>query len=460
MLTPGARVVVAVSGGADSTALLSLLVQLQPVYNLTLMVAHVNHQLRGEESEREALFVEQQAMRLNLAFYQTRLDITTLRSTSKLSVQQAARALRYRYFEHLYHSLRATSIALGHTADDQAETLFLRLLRGGGPGGVAGIPPVRHPFIRPLITVSRHVILTYLHTECIPWAEDSSNAHPIYLRNRVRHQIMPLVRQFNPQIIRRLTQLADVLQADHQALERQVDCEANAVLTWKADKLVDIDYLAWRAVPLAIQRRLLRRILERLRIATPKISFRHIERLRQFLTREEQGKRLDLPGGIAAEYLTSNTVRLRDTDDMPLTHQSYVLSLPGSVDLVQLNIRIHADIQEKPESFAVSEYTVFLDFGRLAQPLGVRFWQPGDRFHPLGAPGRRKLQDFYVDSRIPRGERPYVPLVVSGKDLVWIVGHRIAETYKIRPETTCVVRLHCSAIQQLSVREGSSTEIV
>ena len=173
MLSPGAKVVVAVSGGADSMALLFALFQLRSMYNMTLSVAHVNHQLRGEEAGQDALFVEQQAARLGLPFHQTCVDVKALQQSAGISVQQAARQLRYRFLYALHQALNVTRIALGHTADDQAETLLMRLVRGSGPAGFAGIPAVRLPFIRPLITVSRPTIYSYLQSKHCPWVEDS-----------------------------------------------------------------------------------------------------------------------------------------------------------------------------------------------------------------------------------------------------------------------------------------------
>src|SRR6266436_6223901 len=256
MLSPGDKVIVAVSGGADSMALLFALFQLRSMYDLTLMVAHVNHQLRGTEAEQDALFVEQQAACLGLPFYQTCVDVRALQRSSGMSLQHAARQLRYRFFHALYQTLDATRVALGHTADDQAETLLIRLLRGSGPAGLAGIPPVRLPFIRPLIAVSRQVISSYLQTERFSWVKDSSNEHAVYLRNRVRLDLLPKLQQYNPQIVRRLNELADMLRADSQVLEQQVDEWALQTLAWQAQSRVEICCRLFGLAPMAIQRRL------------------------------------------------------------------------------------------------------------------------------------------------------------------------------------------------------------
>jgi len=448
MLPPGAKVVVAVSGGADSMALLLALFQLRSIYNMTLIVAHVNHQLRGEEAGQDALFVEQQAARLRLPFHQTCVDVKALQQSLGISVQQAARQLRYCFLHALRQTLNATRIALGHTADDQAETLLMRLVRGSGPAGYTGIPAVRLPFIRPLITVSRPTIYSYLQSERCPWLEDSSNTHTVYLRNRVRFDLLPKLQQYNPQIIRHLNELADILRAESQVLDQQVDEWAVQTLAWQAQSRVEICYGLFSLAPIAIQRRLLRRVIEALATLPEAVGFRHIERLRQFIVSENQGRRCSLPSEIGAER-RAETILLWNASKTSAISDALVLPVPGKVDIVPLNIRLIADVIPKHCDLGlIGPQRALLDLDRTLCPLQVRLRQPGDRFYPLGAPGSKKLQDFFVDTKIPRGEHPYVPLVVSNHEIVWVVGYRIAEPFKLRPETNRVLHLQCCTLQE------------
>jgi tRNA(Ile)-lysidine synthase len=431
-------------------ALLLALFQLRSVYNMTLVVAHVNHQLRGEEAEQDALFVGQQAARLGLSCYQTCVDVKALQQSSGMSVQQAARQLRYRFLYVLLQALNATRIALGHTADDQAETLLMRFVRGSGPAGFAGIPVVRLPFIRPLMTVSRPAIYSYLHREHCPWVEDSSNVHPVYFRNRVRLDLLPKLQQYNPQIIKRLNELADMLRADSQALEQQVDEWALQTLAWQARSRVEIRCRLFGLAPVAIQRRLLRRVIEALATSPETVSYRHIERLRQFLVSRNQGRRCNLPSAIGIEC-RAETILLWNVSRPPAIPCMLTLPVPGKVDIVPLNIRLTADVIPKPCHLGrMSPQWALLDLDRIVCPLQVRFRQPGDRFYPLGSPGSKKLQDFFVDTRIPRGERSDIPLVVSNREIVWVAGYRIAEPFKLRPETNRVLRLQCCTLQEAS----------
>jgi tRNA(Ile)-lysidine synthase len=427
--------------------LLSALYQLRSLYDLTLLVAHVNHQLRGEEAYRDATFVKQQAERLGLSFHETRVDVKAFQHAAGLSPQHAARQLRYSFFLTLQQALSATHIALGHTADDQVETLLVRLLRGGGPAAVAGMPAVRRPFIRPLITTCRRTILEYLQAEGIPWVYDSSNAHRAYLRNRVRLDLLPTLQQYNPQVHRRLTALAEMLRADNDVLERQTDALVEQAVQWRATQRVMLQLRPYHSAPVALQRRLLRRLMDRCLTPPDTASFQHIEGLRQFIAAGTVGKRYGLPGGLLAEH-HQDAVLLWSSRTLPTASLTLSFPVPGQVDIPTLGLRLVADVLERKEGrLEMEPEWVYTDFERLHLPLTVRFPQPGDRFYPLGAPGRKKLQDFFIDSKIPRSERSFIPLMVSGTDIVWVVGRRIAEPFKVRLETRRVLRLRSEPIE-------------
>ncbi len=443
MLPSGASVMVAVSGGPDSMALLSVLYHLRHQYALTLMVVHVNHQLRGEEAERDALFVENQASQLGLPFYQTRVDVKALQRAAGLSPQHAARQLRYAAFHALQQARGATHIALGHTADDQAETLLVRLLRGGGPAGLSGIPAIRSPFIRPLITTSRDDIIRYLKTTSIPWVVDSSNSQRAYLRNRLRLDLLPVLKQYNPRIVNRLNELAEMVGAENEILKEQTRRLSEHVVHWRSGGRAIVQCVPYRAAPLALQRRLLRQLIDTLLPFPDVVGFRHVEALRQFVLTGTPGKRLTLPAGIIGESY-SDTVFIWHRHSASVPSGSWMLPVPGEIDLPEFQIRLYADVVTSDVRVReASPNSAYLDKKRIQAPLSVRFPQPGDRFQPLGAPGRKKVKDFFIDHKVPRAERPYVPLVVSGQEIVWVVGYRIADACKVRPETRWILRLRC-----------------
>jgi tRNA(Ile)-lysidine synthase len=441
MLSSGTKVIVAVSGGADSMALLAALYQLRAVYNLSLIVAHVNHLMRGSESFRDAMFVKQQAEKLGLPFHQMQSDVKSFQHTTGLSPQHAARLLRYDHLYSLCQMLDGTHVALGHTADDQIETFLVRLLRGSGPAGLVGMPPVRQPFIRPLITTHRSAILSYLTAEGISWVEDSTNAQRTYLRNRVRLDLLPALQQINPQVSKGLIRLTNMLSAENAVLKQQTDALIQQTVHWRPGERAAICRNLYQVAPLAIQRRLLRHVVDILLPPQSIASFDHIESLRQFIVDGHSGKHLELPGGCIAEWQI-DTVLLWNSKRFSPVAFTMIMSVPGVTSISGLGTYLIAEVRETA-SCRIERMSgkACLAMERLQFPLKIRFARQGDRFYPVGAQGPKKLKDFFIDNKVPRAERAFVPLVVSGADIVWVVGHRIAEPFKVCPNTQYVLSL-------------------
>ena len=450
MFPIGARVIVAVSGGPDSMALLSTLYHLRSRYALTLMVAHVNHLLRAEEAHRDAIFVQQQAARFALPFYQTQVQTKTHQRATGLSPQHAARQLRYAFFETLRSSVNASHVALGHTADDQAETLLMRFIRGGGPASLGGIPAVRPPFVRPLITTSRSSILAYLDQAGMAWVSDSSNTQRTYLRNRLRLELLPMLQRYNPQVVTRLNELAEMLQAESRVLDHYTDSMCTQLIRWRTDGRVVIQCTPYATAPLAIQRRVVRRVIDTLLITGDTTSFRQVEGLRRFIIDGPIRKRHILPGGIMAER-QRETVWLWNTWK-PLTITCPLpLHVPGETTMAGLGLRFIADVMQADGAFErFDARQACLDIECTQPVLTVRLPQPGDRFYPLGAPGHKKLKDFFIDNKIPRAERSSIPLLMSGSEIAWVVGYRIADPFKVRPKTRRILRLRCEPTEGYS----------
>jgi tRNA(Ile)-lysidine synthase len=448
LLHPGARVIVSVSGGADSMALLSLLHRLESAYCLTLVVAHVNHQLRGGEAIRDARFVERYADHLGLPFHKLDVDVKALKQRTGLSPQHAARELRHHALRSLCRTLAATHIALGHTADDQAETFLIRLLRGGGPVALAGIPAKRMPFIRPLLRVYRESILEFLRCAGVPWMEDSSNANQSYPRNRVRLDLMPTLRAYHPHIAERLHHVADMLRADNEVLEQQTEALAkNVVSRGIGSAMLAIQRAPFAAASLSMQRRLLRYAIDRLAPSHNVAGFRDMEALVRFVVSDRKtGQRLALAGQLMAEW-HGDAVLLWQARALPSTCLSAILPVPGILTLESLALSLTAKTLTVPPMWkgSAEPRRAFGDLDAITSPLSIRFPRPGDRFHPLGAAGTQKLQDFFVNNKVPQATRPYVPLVCSGTAILWVVGYRIAEPFKVRPQTRRVLELACSA---------------
>lgn len=416
MLVGGETVLVGVSGGADSVALLHTLLALRPRLSLTLHVLHVHHGLRPE-ADAEAAFVESLGRRLGVPVTVERVQIF---SESAESLEARARTGRYAAFRKWASVLSASRVALGHTADDQAETVLMRLLEGAGPRGLAGIPPVRGPFIRPLIDIRRREIEAELERAGLGWVEDPSNRDPKFLRNRIRHDLLPFLSgAYNPQIVEALCRAG--------ALARDLVRDVEAVAARELDRLageeegsVVLSRAALGTLPPGIGEEVLRQALIRFGERRPLRAWAQ-RALRMSL--DVNSLRPLRLGGVWLE-VSGDHVRLSRGRTEPLTEAD--LPVPGSITLPEVGLRLEAWELEYPASYRppAGPWTVAFDRAGLPGPLGVRSRLPGDRFRPFGAPGAKRLKAFLIDAKIPRWRRDRLPLLVAGGEIAWVVGVR------------------------------------
>jgi len=466
------RVLVALSGGADSVALLLLLRELERQGVLAVAgAAHLNHQLRGADSNADEAFCVELAGRIGIPIVTERADIAALAREQKRSIEDAARTARYAFLERAAGTLRADVIAVGHTLDDQAETFLLRLLRGAGTRGLAAIHPrVRLPVlapsarkwvIRPLLDVHRAELRDYLAAACATFREDASNADVAFERNRVRHELLPLLRsRFSPAIDKVLAREAALARQDEEFLSAEAIKLASRIVLTDVDIRIDAAGLA--AAPRALSSRVALVALQRL--AGPRfIHFEHVERLLALAESANAGA-VSLPGQNAVRV--GDEIRLRPRVGRGLgrrrsrragssavseggTRFAFSLSIPGEVALTPEGVTVAAEYlmgtaarKARPTQWAGRGAEVGIAAGALALPLTVRSRRAGDRFRPLGSPGKRKLQDFMVDRKIPREQRDTVPLVVDGQDrIVWVVGQSVAEEFRVTDPSLGVILL-------------------
>ena len=299
----------------------------------------------------------------------------------------------------------------------------------------------------PCLGVHRDFILQYLQTAGVPWVEDSSNANRSYLRNRVRLDLMPTLREYHPHITQRLHQVADMLRTDNDVLEQQTEALARQVLSREVgNAMLSIRRAPFSAAPLAMQRRLLRYAIDRLPLSGDRAGFREVEALLRFVVcGGNVGRRSTFAGQLMAER-HNDVVLLWQPRALPSTSLSVILPVPGTLTLHSLASTLIAKTVARGQDWQgrAESRLALLDFNAATSPLSLRFPRPGDRFHPLGAAGSQKLQDFFVNTKVPRAMRPYVPLVLAGPEILWVVGYRIAEPFKVRPETRRVLELSCS----------------
>ena len=449
LIRPNDRVLAAVSGGPDSVCLLTVLTELREsgrMPGLQVHVAHVNYGLRGKESDQDEAFVRELAARFGAPVSCTRV---ALGSHPSGSLQRHARDVRYAFFERVLREYGLTTVATGHTADDQAETILMWLLRGTGTVGLAGIPVMREGrgIIRPLLGVNRSEALDYLRSWGIPYRIDASNATAIYRRNRIRHEVLPLLRSFNPRIVEGLARQADILAAEAAILDEAERERWRDILVTASPGRVVVSCKWLVAYPLGLRRRLVRRALASAKGSAQGFTFRHVSQILGMLEGRDR-RRLALPRGfrvgrdgdhLTVEYGSSGMPGVTGPEWQP----GVPLSIPGEVHLGQGGRRlIAAQDQCEGQRVDTDRSMVVVDADRLGGPLTVRSWKAGDWFCPSGMGGhRKKLQDFFVDEKIPRNGRDSVPLVVAPVGIVWVVGYRGDERFTVRAETLRTVTL-------------------
>jgi tRNA(Ile)-lysidine synthase len=442
MLGSGHRVLVAVSGGPDSMALLHALYQLREPYAIKLFIAHLNHQMRPSAAQ-DAVFVEAVAHDLGIPCICESLDVPAYRRRHKLSPEDAARRVRYTFLSTTATGVAAHRIAVGHTANDQAETILFRLLRGSGLRGLCGIPPVRQPIIRPLIQVHRRDILEYLRKYRIPFREDPSNRQRRYARNRIRLELLPqLQKSYNPRLVQILSTTAQLLAADDATLQDVARERFYAARLPAPPDQVHLRVAMITSLPPALQRRVLREALAETLGHLQRITHSHLANILALLQTDGGTKWLALPGGGVVERRYDVLIICRQAPPAAVCNAQPV-PVPGACKVEALGVTIMSHIV--PCGAAITPFptgdVAWLDAGKVGRDLRVRTRHPGDRFHPLGAPYTKKLKAFLIDAKVPRGERDRLPLLVTSAGIAWVAGVRPADWAKVTPATREILRL-------------------
>ncbi len=452
LLVPGDRVVVAVSGGADSVALAQVLSAWRERLDLELAVAHVEHGLRGKESLDDAKFVEQLARRLGLPFYLKRINLKPLlRKRQGESVQAVARERRYEQLQAVAREWGGTKVAVGHTQDDQAETVLIAMLRGAGLAGLSGMPARREPcVIRPFLRVSRSEIVQYLDEKSCGFRVDSSNADPKYVRNRLRRELIPLMKTFNPGVVSVLSRQAAILREEHRYLNEVAKASLESVEVGRANDRVVWSRARLLSLPVPIQRRMILLTAEMLWNKPSPLGFEAVDALLQHVVHGTSGSSGRFAGlDVVREYDRLTFIKVSEGRTRRLQGEwACVWSFPGSIRWPVTGQTIEGGIRETTAIPARrNDAVAYLDADRFSHELIVRSWKPGDYFFPYGMGGRRKkLQDFFSDTKVHRAERSTVPLVVAPEGILWVGGYRVDHRFRVTEETrrVAVVRIRAA----------------
>lgn len=452
MLSYGDGVLVAVSGGPDSVALLHLLAGLRDERGLRLEVAHLQHGIRGEEARQDALFVAGMAESLALPFHLREVDLPGIRAEKgKGNLEAMGREERYHFFSAVAEKRGIHKIATAHTRDDQVETLLMRLLRGSGRRGLSGMRPARRLnsaegqapegslLIRPLIETSRQEIMSYLTANDLKYRTDHTNLSPGPLRNWIRLHLLPQLKErTDPHLDERLAQLADLLHEEEEILQQMARGRLRRVV--QGEDLVRESLLQESK---AMQRRLFRLWLQATLGDLKGIGFRDVDEAIEFIAHGPPQGRLSIPGGwgLVRHYETMRLEKRKRRQEQPVEY-NYTLPRDGELLIPEAGMKVQSSrnsllADARPEN----NLEAFFDAAVLPEALTVRNFRAGDRFQPLGMQGHKKVKDLFIEKKVPRSVRRTLPLILAGGEILWIPRYGRSEVAKVGPETREVLRV-------------------
>ena len=455
MLKENDSVLVGVSGGADSVALIHILNEIAHFFSLKLGVAHLNHSLRGNESDNDASFVASVADKLHLPCFIEKKDVIKYKTENGLSLEEAGRRVRYAFFEDIAQSKGYNRIALGHTCDDNAELVLMYLIRGSGPLGLSGIPPVRPvleydlSIIRPLIKTSRKEIIDYISEKNLSYVTDKSNLDEKYLRNRIRHRLIPELKAgYNLKIVETLNRLASVVRSEEEWMENELKSIFNKNTLFKENNRIVFSVSGMNALHPAVKRRAARSAIAGVKGDLRRISYSHIELVLAQLEGNSEKWSLDLPDRIRVSKTGGNLViskeenalrsiiskhGIRDQD-----HYEYVINEPGRVYAEKEGFKVvFSEIKNVTLEYIRQSGpgVAFFDMDKINFPLVLRNRLPGDRFTPLGMTGSKKVSKYLINKKVPGESRLKLPVMLSNCKIIWLAGYVIDDSVKVTLNT-------------------------
>ncbi|AIS53266.1 tRNA(Ile)-lysidine synthase TilS [Thermoanaerobacter kivui] len=431
-------IVMGVSGGPDSLCMFDILYNLKDVFHVKLYVVHVNHMIRGEDAKRDARFVEELCRKLNVPFFLFERDVKSIAKEKGYSEEEAGRLVRYEAFNQVLKEVKANKIAVAHNKNDLVETVFLNIIRGSGVTGLVGIKPVNGNIIRPLIKIEREEIENYLRERGLQPVIDVTNYKEFYKRNKIRLSLIPYINKiFDVDIVENIYRMSKIILEENEYLEKESEKLFDEVCTHKQDEvLADIEEL--KSQHIAIQRRIVRLMYQKLKGDFYGLEYIHVEDVLSLLDKQTSSK-VDLPFEI--EVLKSyNNLIMRKVKPKEIKPFWNKLSIPGVTEIEGIG-RFETTVTEIDEvkNFNTGKYKKVFDYNKMQGEVVVRSRQPGDVISPINMKGSKKLKEFFVDEKIPREIRDEIPLIAIGNEIVWVVGYRMSDKFKVDENTKKVV---------------------
>jgi tRNA(Ile)-lysidine synthase len=446
LIEPGQLILVGISGGPDSVCLLHVLHSLAERLQIKLHAVHVNHMLRGDEAEADRAYVEDLCLRLHIPLNTVAANIRELAADRGLSLEEAGREARYEAFERLAQRLGAARIAVAHNRNDQAETLLMRLIRGTGLEGLKGMEVLRGNIIRPLLEIDRSEIELYCDVKRLQPRIDRSNLECVYTRNKIRLQLIPTINSlFGTDVVESLNKLACIVKDENEYLEEQAMLLFKNSMAGQKTGSISLRLELLQGYHPALQKRILRYAVKKLRGHLKEIENVHVESLLELMN-GRTGAEVHLPGGMRAKKSYHELKFTLQQEETPGPFETSLV-IPGTTIVGDAGAEFHsstANTAKDIEQYTNMRYNAniqYFDLEKLGSSVWVRNRRNGDVFRPLKSNGTRKLKEFLIDSKVPREERDGIPLVAVGHEIVWIVGFKISDKFKVTDHTKTILKL-------------------
>lgn len=442
------EIVVGVSGGPDSICLLHLLWRLREKWGLKIYVVHLDHQFRGMEAKKDAEYVEEICKKIGIDSFIFSYDVSKYSKEKGITFEEAGRELRYRLFDETLEKTGATKIAVAQNRNDQAETVLMRLMRGSGIEGLAAIDYKRDArIIRPILDITRKEIEEYCEKYQLKPRIDKTNLETIYTRNKVRLELIPYIeKNFNSRIIDTLWRSANLLRDDSDYLAKESEKKLKDITILEDKCIYKLDLKKFINLHISMKKRVLRSSVEKVKGDLKDIGSNHIESIIKLADKKNVGLSVDLPGHIIVKLgYNSIDIKVKEVRKNKIEDDNfeYKLNIGEVTPITSLNDSIEVEILQKWEIYVDknTNHTIFVDYNKIIGGLTIRNRRNGDKFNPLGMKGTKKVKDYFIDKKVPKEIRDRIPMLCDEKGIIWIVGYRMSENYKVDEKTDKVIKL-------------------
>lgn len=443
LIEKGDNILIGVSGGADSIALLYVLLEIKEEIDFNIFIAHVNHGVRGDEALEDERYVEYTAKKLGLPYFSKRVNMNEYARAKKISSEEAGRELRYGFFREILSKIGGGKIAVAHNKNDQAETLLLRFFRGTGIDGLKGMDYRNGDIIRPILGIERGEIEKYLRDKNIEFKIDRTNLEPVYNRNRIRLEVLPYIQEYyNQNIVDTLWRTSQLMSIDNGFLEEYSNKIYHKIVRSKDEYSIILDGKIFRREHRSIQNRIIRNCILELNGNLMGITMKHIEDIITLFLERGTGKSITLINNLVAK--TSYDDFIIERPNRKETKGSvHKIRINGSTYIDELGYEIKTEVNSIHNLVLdnSNRYKRYFDYDKINGNIYVRNRKDGDRFVPFGMEGCKKVKDYFIDEKIPKDERDKIPIITDDKNIIWIVGYRTSQLYRITENTKNVIAI-------------------